>query len=346
MQLLRSVSLGAMVGASLFAATAQAEMVSNEILKGVTVSGLVEFNAWRSKSDLEGSASDLDVATVELGIDAKMHQWASARVLFLYEEGDDVTIDEAYVTLGNTDYAPPYLSVGRMYVFGNYATNMISDPLTLEIGEMQQNAVKLGFEASGLYGGLYAYKGDTIKDERDTIRGYGLDLGYAAEMGDLSVDVGVGYLRNLLDTGGMTDSLNPFLFIDDHVGGVAAHAVLGFAGFNLIAEYVAALDTINAINFDLAGGGMDAKPKAWNVEAAYTINAAGRDVTLALGYQSSKDTLQIGLPEKRFIVSAGVEIFDYTTFKLEWKRDNDYKLENFGSGDKVNTITAQIALEF
>jgi len=63
------------------------------------------------------------------------------------------------ITLGNMEMFPVYLTAGKMYVpFGNFESNMIQDPVTLEIGETRESAGQVGFEHSGFYGSAYALK--------------------------------------------------------------------------------------------------------------------------------------------------------------------------------------------
>ncbi len=347
MKLLRNVYLTALTATALtVAAPAQAEIVAEDILQGVTLSGLIEVNAWQGEDYTGIDSSDLTLATVELSIDAQLHKWVSGHITFLFEEDatEEVIVDAGYVTIGNTDYSPLYVSVGRMYLFGGYETNMISDPLTLEIGETQISALKVGFEAAGAYGSLYAYNGDTQKDEDDTIENFGASLGYAYDNNGLSLDVGVDYTSNLLDSASLLDAIANPTGVDDYVGGIVAHAILNAGGFNFIAEYLMALDPIKAVDFSFNGN--DAEPTALNVEAAYTAPLGGKDVTFAIGYQTTEEALGLGLAESRMLVGVGVGLFDNTTLKFEWKRDTDYETVDGGTGNDADTFTAQVAITF
>ncbi len=68
---------------------------------------------------------------------------------------------------------------GRFTVpFGSYETNMISDPLTLEIGETGEDALMVGFEAAGFYGSFYVFNGDTNEGGGDeNIEHFGATVG-------------------------------------------------------------------------------------------------------------------------------------------------------------------------
>ena len=108
----------------------------------VTISGVVEVEAGLMDTDTS-SESNLAVGTVELAVDAEISDYSSASVVLLYEDGEDLVVDGAVITLGNTEKNPMYLAIGKMGVpFGNYETQMISDPLTLEIGETAEDALQ------------------------------------------------------------------------------------------------------------------------------------------------------------------------------------------------------------
>ncbi|MCV6637474.1 LbtU family siderophore porin [Candidatus Albibeggiatoa sp. nov. NOAA] len=346
MNSLRKACLTALGATALtVAAPAQAEIIAEDILQGVTISGLIEVNAWQTEDYAGVDSSDLTLATVELAIDAQVHKWVSGHLVLLFEEDDteDLTVDVGYIRVGNLDHAPYYLDAGRMYLFGGYETNMISDPLTLEIGETQVSALKVGFDVAGAYGSLYAYNGDTQKNEDDKIENFGANLGYAYENNGLSLDVGIDYTSNLLDSGLVMDNIADAKAVDDYVGAMIAHATLNIGGFNFIAEYLTALDPIKEITFN----GTGAEPTALNVEAAYTAPLlAGKDVTFAVGYQTTEEALGLGLAESRILVGVGVGIFDNTSLKFEWKQDTDYETGDGGTGEDANTFTVQLAVEF
>jgi len=320
-------------------------------LRGVTIGGTVEVNAFSNTDYADVETSDIQLATVELAIDAQVHKWASAHILFLYEEDatDPPALDAGYITLGNTDYSPIYLSAGKMYNFGNYETNMISDPVTLEIGEMQETVLLLGMEMqNGLYGSMYVFNGDTSENANDEnkIEHYGANLGFANDMGNMNYDVGVGYISSLGDTGSLTDAMGSNANnVVEYVAGLEAHLYVAAGPFNFIAEYVAALDPFNAAT-GVTFNGVGAEPKSWNAELGYTLDIAGRETTFAVGYQGTDEALVLGLPKTRTLLAASVGIYDNTSISLEWAHDKDYDKADGGTGEKANTITLQFAVDF
>lgn len=321
-------------------------MAEQPLMQGVTLSGLVEVNAWHLTDYDDVKTSDIDVATVELGIDAQIHKWVNGHLLFLYEEGatEEFTVDEAILTLGNPDFSPVYLAAGQMYTFGSYPTHMISDPLTLVIGESVETAVQLGVEMQGFHASVLAFNGDTQKNEDNVLENFGVTLGYGQSSGQLSYDLGIGYTSNLADTDTATDSMTNPLALNDYVGGAVAHAHLQFGPVSLIGEYLTALDSFAAQDLSFRTSG--AEPQAWNVEAGYTADLAGRETTFALGYQASEEALGLGLPESKILALASVGIYNNTSLSLEWARSTDYELEDGGTGEDSDLITLQLAVEF
>ncbi len=67
--------------------------------------GLIEVEASRVSPQQGGSTSDVNVATVELGVGAKVNPWVEAEILLLYEEetdnDGDLNVDTALITLAD-----------------------------------------------------------------------------------------------------------------------------------------------------------------------------------------------------------------------------------------------------
>ncbi|HDS16003.1 MAG TPA: LbtU family siderophore porin [Proteobacteria bacterium] len=312
----------------------------------VTISGCVEVEVGFTEDYDGNDESDITLATVELGIDIDLHKYVSAHILLLWEEDDTepVDLDEAYLTLGNTEHFPVFLQAGKFYVpFGNFESHMISDPLTLELGETRESAVLLGFEQAGFRVGVYAFNGDIDEAEDDNeIKCFGLSTGYAFENDNFSLDVGADWINNLADSDTLGDALPES--IRDYVDGFTAHAVFSWQGLTLIGEYLAANDDFAVDELEFKGKG--AKPEAWNVELGYTFAVAGREAFVAVAWQGTDEALALELPEDRYLGSVGVELFPGIGLALEYAHDEDYGVGDGGSGKTADTVTLQLALEF
>ena len=114
--------------------------------------------------------------------------------------------------------------------------------------------------------------------------------------------------------------------------------------FVVIAEYIAALDDFQAT--ELAFDGRGAEPSAFNVEAGYQFMLAGKDATVAIGYQGTDEAFALDLPETRVVATLSVEVMKNTSVSLEWAHDEDYDESDGGTGESANTATAQLAVEF
>ncbi|MFO7607309.1 MAG: LbtU family siderophore porin [Desulfurivibrionaceae bacterium] len=298
----------------------------------LTFSGVVEVEAGFSDGD-DGSESDIAVATVEFGLEAQINGYSAAQVLFLYEDGEDLGVDEAFITLGNLERNPLYLTAGKLYVpFGNYETQMISDPLTLEIGEGGENVIQIGIETAGFYASAYGFNGDTADGGSDVVEHYGLNGGYALESAAFSLDIGGGWLSSIGDTDGLSDALGGGpVAVNDYIDGYAAHLITGYGPFTLIGEYVGAGDDLD---------GADSQISAYNLEAGIFFPLAGREASIALGYQKTEEARWADLPEKRMVSALAVEIMDSTSLALEWMNEEDY------DGIDSDVYTLQLGVEF
>jgi hypothetical protein len=322
----------------------------------VTVSGLIEVE-FATGDDFAGeNFNSFDTSTVELGLDIKATDWATGHVLLKYEENgsdEDFFVDEATITLGNTEKFPLTLTAGKFYMpFGNFATNMIQDPLTLEIGEINDSGAAIGFEANGFTAALYGYKGMRETDINDpddsyTELGYGVMAGYGYEKDDVSFTGGVSWTSNMANSdGAIADTFDAAGLdsIEDSVNGFGVHFGAGLGQVSFIGEYVTALDNFAQTEIDFLGEG--AEPSAWNAELAYATELISRETVFAIGWQQTDEAVAIGLPESRYLGSVGMEILPKTVLTLEYYYDNDYDTEDNGTGENASVVTAKLAYEF
>lgn len=333
-------------------------MAENDWIKGVSVDGLLKIAAVYGNDYYEKDTSDIIVHTAILGINAQLNQWASGRFSYKYEENKtDLSVDDGYITLGDhANGLPAYLRMGQFVVpFGNFTSHMNSDPLTLVMGESAEKAVQLGFNASGAYGSVFGYNGATQDDNNDTIDHYGGNIGFAKDMGQFSVDVGVSYLSDFGDTGTLSAALEPAMMSPlspayDYVAGLGAHLIVKAGPAFFIGEYITALDPFEPEYLAFKGEG--AEPQVWNTEAGLTFNMAGQELTLALGYQATEEAVGLmeprasHLPESRILGTVAMEIYENTTVSIEYAVSEDYDVEDGGTGEDAESASLVLAVEF
>jgi hypothetical protein len=315
---------------------AQQEMTSHEADKtwfqDVELAGLIEVEASSVSAEEGEDSSDINVATVELGIISQVNDWVGAEILLLYEEDSDnngdLNIDTALITLADPA-GNWFLKAGRSTLpFGVYATQMISDPITLELGETDDTAVEFGYHRRGLSASLFVFQGD----QSDKVDSVGAQLGFGAEVDGLVYDINLGYLNNLAESNLIVDGA--WVTDNDKIPAWTLSAVMTRGGWTLIGEYLSATG-----EFVDAGG---EQPSAFNLEAAYGFEVVSKPASLALGYQASDDAANDnwGLPEKRLVGSFSMELLAGTRLGVEYRRDQDYASAN------TDTLTGQLAVEF
>ncbi len=320
----------------------QNENFGHMINKYIDFSALIEVEGSTGENFEGVSESNFELATVELGFVGKVTDWTSAHLTLLYEEGGDdkILIDDAHINIGNTEEFPLYLNAGRQYLpFGNFTSNMISNPFTLEIAEIQETALQIGFEANGAYGSVFAFNGDTNEGGGDSeIEQFGANIGYTFKQEEFSIDAGISYINSIGDSDGLSEILQEDNLLEaDYVGGFGAYAIAAIGPVSVIGEYITALDDFGEVN--------DKQPMAFNIEAGYTFEINGMESTGAVAYQGTND-MAGNLPESRILASFGIGIFEGTTLAFEYAHDEDYNTADGGTDESTDTFTAQMAYEF
>ncbi len=313
------------------------------------ITGVVEVEGSHS-SPFEGdSASDVAVATAAIGIGAQVNDWMSAEIGLLYEEDDTpLEVDTASLTAGPSEGAWS-VTAGQVYLpFGTFESNMISDPLTLEIGETRETAVQFDFSANGFSGSTYVFNGANDEGGKDEIDGFGAAAGYEMEGDERGFALGLGWINDVGDSDGLEGAIGDGLgeggVYASRAPGWTGSVVLRFGDVSLIGEYLSALDEFQPGEVPFGDGG--AEPSAWNVEAGYGFSLGGRDATFALAAQGTDQALALELPESRYLASLSVDLADRVSGTLEWARDEDYDASAGGTGNEADAVTAQVAVEF
>ena len=146
------------------AESAAGEWEGMELAPGVGLGVLVEVEASHEKQGDE-DRSDVNVSTFEVGLDAEPMEGVRGEAALLWEEGesDSLDVDVAFVEVGGTEAMPVTVSAGRMYLpFGAFNSFMVSDPLTLELGETRETAIALSGEWRGFTAWAGAFAGRDV----------------------------------------------------------------------------------------------------------------------------------------------------------------------------------------
>ncbi len=309
-----------------------------------------------------GNNSSITLNDAELDLVATASTWITGFLTMEYSQtptdgpinsvdSSPVRIGRAFVTAGNLNKFPLYLSAGQMYVpFGQYTTYMITDPLTEDLGRTKALAVVLGGhekQDGGLTGQLYAYQGFTTISNTTAATGnaninqWGANLGYGFDVKGWSSRTTASYINNIADSVGMQSTgngynngfpgfgnqpfptgPNPNEGIVHNVPGIDAREQLGYGPFNFMGEYTGAARSFDPTNMSFNGHG--AKPQALSVEGDYEFNAFTKPWAFSVGYGHSWQALALALPENNYLVGINVAVLRDVLATFEYEHNGNY----------------------
>ncbi|NTV45225.1 MAG: LbtU family siderophore porin [Chlorobiales bacterium] len=327
------VCLSALLPTSLRAAEPIIEsmITTNYADKILSFSGYVE--AENSYHKLPGSTSfDFFLSTFELGLDAKLADWLTARGLLLYEEDADniLLVDEAFIRLQQKD-SPFFAEAGRFtQSFGKFETGMISDPLTLELGEAKHHAsLKAGFEQGFVTASLSIWKGDLQKNAKSDINSLVGALSIAdSPIESFKYEIGGSWTNNIGDTDGLQEDFETQAYVTtDFVHGYSFYGIAGFGSIEIRGEYLAAASRFS----DGAKVGM--KPSAWNFELGYSMEMPLRFAVRYAGAHDFDIKNQYGATVAYNLTQGASLALEYLHHSHDDGRDGD-------------GVTVQLAMQF
>lgn len=311
-----------------------------QISKYVTLHGLLEAEAYYAKPNDSDEESDLTLATAELSIEATLNEAVGGHLTLLYEEEDgeedDIEVDEAVISLtspGQLFGQTPSVHVGRMYVpFGMFNSYMVSDPLTLEIGETQDTAALFALEGDVWVLKAGVFNGDVDADGDDNH----ID-NFVASFELMPVEnlaFGFSYINDLAESD--NELVQEAALYSSNVAGGSAFLSAQCGQFGLELEYLTALDDFDSALIAIGGGLTGKRPEAWNIELAWMPT---EKVQLAARYEEANDFQE---DVKRYGATASYGLHEHVIIALEYLRSD----ADVARDDTVDVVTAQLALEF
>jgi len=303
--------------------------------KSITLGGLLELEALWDKAEGGDETSDLQVATVELSADVDINENIAAHLSLLWEEDgtENIEIDQAVIFLRHpVPFWSHYVTFtgGKMYLpFGKFNSAFISDPLTLELSETNSTAAVLGFQGNliALHIGAFNGEVDTHDDddqidswvasvELTPVDGFAFGISYLSDLGESDIEL-----------------VQDQDLYRSSVAASGAYLSWQLWEINLLAEYIAALESFSAEMVDAGEDLTGKKPWAWNVELSWEPNERWQ---LGVKTEGAED-FQNDLKRYGAVVSRG--LFRNTVLGLEYLYGDDNE-------DESHTVTAQLALSF
>jgi hypothetical protein len=313
------------------------------------------------------SSTAIDLASVELDTLAEASNWAYAFASLNVEtnplrnpatigsgnplNNSRVFLKRGFITIGNLDKSPFYLSAGQEYVpFGRYSSYMLSNPDTISEGRVNARTAVLGFYKSGLYLSTYALNGAANTEsgfDAHHVYEWGANGGYKYSWVDnkLTGQFGLGFINNIAEAQGyQLNGLGQGFFqgfsarpdteaLQHPVPGFDAHASAAFGPINLVSEFVAATRAYSPL--DLTFNNQGAEPKALHTELDYTLKNVfntQKNVAIFLAYDHAWESLALNIPQNSYIAGLSTSIWKNTIEALEYRHDTNYASTDTASG--------------
>ncbi len=299
----------------------------------IEVGGLLELQLV-SSDDNDVKNQDIVQATVELGFTAKVNDKVDAEVVLLYEDdgAEPLGVDTATITyqINPTVYFKGGLTA---LPFGNFNTYLISDPVTLVLGETVDTIAAVGYSSGGIGVEFGTFNGDVTDGAADDEK---VDKSYLAvnyEDKGSGIKAGASYITDISESDGMYEALGggaPPIIVDSSVAALALYVVYESGPIHASGEYIMAIGEYE--DTDPVG---EIAPKALHISAAYDVDDKTQ---VAMGYGSTTDVP--GVPERVIGFAAHYEIENNTTVSGELLSGS---YEGVGS---LSAITVQLAVEF
>ncbi len=322
-----------LVGAAMVAAFSYAEELSPiaKFFERVEPHTLIEVIG--SSAERGGvRENEIILDKVELSLEGEVDENVSFGIVGLYENGEDVTIDSAEIaySLPLSDVSSLSFSGGLIYLpFGSYESFFISDPLTLELGEISDGSLGVAYENEFASLSAFIFDGNIDAVNEDE----GDDLFYVAALAVKPADwleFRASFISGILNAG-FADAVNEAVAAGegyDDAAGINFAVVAALYDFTLSGEYVGAAD-------DVSVGDASFRPAAWTIELGCNFTD---DLLCAVRYERSSDFED--MPSESYGVVSSYSISEYLSVSAEYLR-NEY--ENDDDGDQ---FTVCFALEY
>lgn len=354
------------------------------------ISGAIEGMAIQSSNYADNSSNgDINLNTAELDFNAMVSKWATAFMSIEFDSAPPVTgnrvvnsrlyLSRGFATIGNLDYAPVYFTIGQMYLpFGRYSSNMITAPLTLTLGRVNDRAALLGYSHGGLYASVYVYPGIDANSTDTVFHAGGVNAGYKFQpIPQLNVNIGGGLISDMTDSQGIgnTGASAPQFpgFVNLPVGipnvgsnqypfghtvpGGDVHTEISYGPWSLAAEFLGA--TRSFAYQDLTYNGQGADPKATHIELSRSFLIINQSYTAGAAYGHSWESVGLNMPQQSFIGYLRTSYWKNTIEAIEFRHDDDYSTNdtstaavnygsftNTGTGKSRDLLLAQLGVYF
>ncbi|NGX51658.1 MAG: hypothetical protein K1060chlam2_01531 [Chlamydiae bacterium] len=321
----------------------------------IFLSGQIEVTGFVIKDATGHARSNIELTDVKLDFLIVPAPWIFGYIGLEYENLVDRSLsldrilnsrihgDSIFVTLGDLTCTPWYLTIGQTFVpFGQYTTfDAIHSPLTDILFRTLARDVALGYYNETIHCVAYVFKGSSFADSGNNINNYGIKLGYKFNFKKLHGKLSVGAIRNIADSLGMQavfgDPINSEK-LRHVVPGFNFHGNILIGNWNLILAYNQALRAFSRRDTAFSKNGttfFGPRPKAFDIELAYSFTIVGRPTSIALAHTRSYQALAFDIPKERTTLTWAIYVFRGSLLSFELNSDKLYDASNRVRGNSV-----------
>ncbi|WP_454780971.1 LbtU family siderophore porin [Legionella sp. WA2022007384] len=324
--------------------------------KRFTYEGHVYFNATNSAVQGGRYLLNQQLSNVKLGSELQMNDWSKVKGLLIYNTLPTPINPQLYIDQLYNEFKNPnshwYLEGGKKWItFGNYKNDLIYKPLTKALGQTNELAAVMGYDAE-------YYINVSLFSPYSPIRSSNLPY-YNLNVGthNRNYDVGGSYLFSLAESqllqynkgfGGFLGRAMP-----SKVPGFAAYINLNYKKMGGYLTYVTALNRFQST--ELSYNTKGAKPQAFSIQSGYDVTIKKMPMKLIGFYDYSYEALALRIPKQRIGVGLSAYPKSYLTAQFQYFKDYEYSSKDQASGlnkmilgtsAKVNTFALQLILNF
>ncbi|MBP9723015.1 MAG: LbtU family siderophore porin [Gammaproteobacteria bacterium] len=301
----------------------------------VQISGYLE-----AQTTVENQAhNNINLTASNLDLSAWVNNWLTAYTNFGVETDD--TKDQhfrmimGFITLGNLNYSPFYVSAGQMFVpFGSFSTGTSAiGAIPRSVGRILEQAVSAGFyQENGLHVSGAVYDGKTQNSYHDNIDQYAGTVSYTQPynvdnwLKKGKIRAGASYTNNIAES-----NVIRTIFINnaplDHY--VPAFDLFANAS---VGPFVARWELVQAIKHfsikDLTQAGKPVKISSFMSELEYDTNIFNKGTAFVLHYSRIFQGSVASRVKHQYGVTTSVNILRDTLLSFEYAHQTTYSNHN------------------
>ena len=323
----------------------------------ITLSGAIELDYRYTNDDdisdntSNSSSSDLDVGTVELGLEAILHDYVTANFLLKGEaldSGPAIFWDEAFFTIQKEGFPIYFVGGKRAQPFGLFESQLINDPITCELYEIAKTGATVGatFEPFGIDVSATLYKGEVLMD---TASGAGYGFARDNTPGYTADDKINSYILNF--TISPIENLTLATYCNSETGDDERNTTAGLSVHYEIARFIIDGEYITALNRETHfTDNKEYNEAAWFTSLGYQIIDP---LIAAVRYEGFNDDQSGGQDEHleyRYSIGATYTILTKDSFicnlSCEYRKSEYERSPGSSADDNQDEFFAQLSIEF